>query len=414
MSFLKIAVIGGGAAGLMAACSAEKNDRTVIVLYEKNAFLGKKLAITGKGRCNVTNTASVAEMEQFILRGAKFLRTALYAFPPEAVRSFFEEAGVPLKEERGGRVFPVSDKARDVVDALAKKALEDPRVTLRKEAVLSVDKTERGFLIKSEKRTDVFDRVLIATGGKSYPLTGSTGDGYRFAEANGHSIVPPAPALVPLTVKESLPLEAMGLSLKNCALKVKTLSGKTVYEDFGEMLFCHFGISGPMVLSASSHLDFQKETNYRVFLDLKPALTEEMLDRRILSDFEENRNRDLINAMNRLLPQKLIAPVLNLAVSDARKKVHLVTREERRHLVEVIKNLPLTVTGTRPLAEGIITRGGVSLKEIDPRTMESRLTPGLFFAGEVMDADALTGGFNLQIAFSTGFLAGESISREEL
>ena len=411
---MRIAIIGGGAAGLMAAVSAEKTPATDIVLYEKNAFLGKKLAITGKGRCNVTNTASVPEMEGVIPRGAKFLRTALYAFPPEAVRSFFEDAGVPLKEERGGRVFPVSDKARDIVDALVKKALASPCVTLRKEAILSVEKDGNGFLLRSEKGVHRADRVLIATGGKSYPLTGSTGDGYRFAEELGHSIVPPVPALVPLVTKEDLPREAMGLSLKNCALKVKTLSGKTVYEDFGEMLFCHFGISGPMVLSASSYLDFEKEKEYRVFLDLKPALTEEALDRRILSDFQENRNRDLINAMNRLLPQKLIAPVLSLAIPDTRKKVNLVTREERRKLVEAMKNLPLTVTSTRPLTEGIVTRGGVSLKEIDPRTMQSKLVPGLFFAGEVMDADALTGGFNLQIAFSTGFLAGESISREVL
>lgn len=411
---MKIAIIGGGAAGLMAASAAEKTPATDIVLYEKNAFLGKKLAITGKGRCNVTNTASVAEMEGMIPRGAKFLRSALYAFPPEAVRAFFEEAGVPLKEERGGRVFPVSDKARDVVDALVKKALASPRVTLRKEEVLSVEKSENGFVVKSEKKADVFDRVLIATGGKSYPLTGSTGDGYRFARELGHTVTPLAPALVPLLVRESLPKEAMGLSLKNCALSIKTLSGKTVYEDFGEMLFCHFGISGPMVLSASSYLDFEKEKSYRVFLDLKPALSEEMLDKRILSDFRENQNRDLINAMNRLLPQKLIAPLLAAAELDERKKVNLITKEERHRLIGALKHLPLTAVGTRPLAEGIITRGGVSLKEIDPRTMESKLFKGLFFAGEILDADALTGGFNLQIAFSTGFLAGESISREEL
>lgn len=411
---MKIAIIGGGAAGLTAAATADQNEKNTVVLYDKNAFLGKKLAITGKGRCNVTNTATVAETEQMIPRGGKFLRTALYAFPPEAVRAFFEDAGVPLKEERGGRVFPVSDKARDVVDALVKKALDNPRVTLRKEAVLSLEKNEEGFLVKSEKRTDLFDRVLVATGGKSYPLTGSTGDGYRFAEGLGHAVVPPSPALVPLVTSESLPKEAMGLSLKNTALTVKTTSGKTVYEDFGEMLFCHFGISGPMVLSASSYLDFEKEKQYRIFLDLKPALSEEALDKRILSDFGENRNRDLINAMNRLLPQKLIVPILKAAKLDERKKVHLITREERRRLADAIKNLPLTVTGTRPIAEAIVTRGGVSLKEINPRTMESKLVPGLFFAGEVLDADALTGGFNLQIAFSTGFLAGENILREEL
>ena len=410
----KIAIIGGGAAGLMAACTVSTSPECSVVLYEKNSFPGKKICITGKGRCNVTCSADVREMEDMILRGAKFLRTALYAFPPEATCRFFEEAGVPLKEERGGRIFPVSDRARDIADTLTRKAKENG-CKIQKEKVLSVTKTDDLFLVKGEKGEALFDKVLIATGGNTYPLTGSDGDGYRFAKEFSHSILPIRPALVPLTVKE-LPLckELMGLSLKNCSLTVKTVSGKTVYEDFGEMLFCHFGISGPMILSASSYLDFDKEKTYRLFLDLKPALTLDMLDKRILSDFEENRNRDVVNSLNRLLPQKLISPVLSLCGISERKKVHLVTREERKKLCEILKSFPLTATGTRPLAEGIITRGGVDLKEIDPRTMESRLVPGLFFAGEVLDADALTGGFNLQIAFSTGYLAGKSISREEL
>ncbi len=411
---MKIAIIGGGAAGLMAAAHAAQQGNASVVLYEKNPFCGKKVLITGKGRCNVTNIASVRDMEDAICRGAKFLRTALYSFPSRSVMDFFEERGVPLKVERGGRVFPVSDKARDIANALTKAALSSPRVTLKKEKILSVEKINEGFLVKSEKQEEIFPRVLIATGGKSYPLTGSDGDGYAFAKALGHTVNPVQGALVPLIAKESFCREAMGLSLKNTALTVKTKSGKIVYEDFGEMLFCHFGISGPMVLSASSHLDFEKEKEYRILLDLKPALPQETLDKRILSDFAEYKNRDLINALDKLLPQKLIRPVINLSQIDERKKVNLVTREERERLVKTLKNLPLTVIGTRPLEEAIITRGGVSLSEIDPRTMQSRITPGLFFAGEVIDADALTGGFNLQIAFSTGYLAGKNISREDL
>ncbi|MBR5296208.1 MAG: NAD(P)/FAD-dependent oxidoreductase [Clostridia bacterium] len=410
---MKIAIIGGGAAGLMAACMVE-NKTASIVLYEQNAFCGKKICITGKGRCNVTNIAKVHEMEEMIPRGAKFLRSALYAFPSDKVMAFFEENGVPLKTERGGRVFPVSDKAKDIANALTKKALSHPGLTLKKEKVLSVQKCEDGFLVETGKSKEIFSRVLIATGGKTYPLTGSEGDGYVFAQSLGHSIETPKPALVPLVTKESFCKELMGLSLKNTALTVKTKNGKTVYEDFGEMLFCHFGISGPMVLSASSQIDFEKEKEYLVYLDLKPALTEEALDKRILSDFSERQNKDLINALDRLLPQKLIRPVISLSRIDERKKVNLVTKEERSRLVNILKNLPLTVVGTRPLEEGIITRGGVGLSEIDPRTMQSRIVPGLFFAGEVLDADALTGGFNLQIAFSTGALAGKNISREDL
>ena len=411
---MKIAIIGGGAAGLMAAVSAAESGAARVTLYEKNTRCGKKLSITGKGRCNVTNTASVPQMEEKIPRGAKFLRSALYAFPPEALRLFLEEAGVPLKVERGGRVFPVSDRAEDVADALIQKALSYENVSFRHHAVLDVKKSPEGFLIRDGEKEDLFDRVLIATGGKSYPGTGSDGDGYRFAALLGHKIEPLKPALVPLVAKESFCREAMGLSLKNCALRVENRAGKTVYDAFGEMLFCHFGVSGPLVLSASSYLDFEKEKEYRAFIDLKPALDAETLDKRVLSDFGDNSNRDLINALNRLLPQKIISPVLACGDLPPRKKVHLVTREERARLVSAVKNLPLTLVGTRPLSEAIVTRGGVSLKEVDPRTLESRLVPGLFFAGEVLDVDALTGGFNLQIAFSTGRLAGKSLSREDV
>ncbi len=410
---MKIAIIGGGAAGLMAACQVD-TKHAFVTLFEKNAFCGKKICITGKGRCNVTNTASVREMEEVIPRGGKFLRTALYAFDSQQVMNFFEEKGVPLKTERGGRVFPVSDKAKDIANALTKSALSSPRICLKKEKVLSIEKTPDGFLLKTKEGEEIFSRVLIATGGKTYPLTGSDGDGYLFAKSLGHTVSDLKPALVPLVAKEAFCKDAMGLSLKNTALVIKNKNGKTVYEDFGEMLFCHFGISGPMVLSASSHLDFDKEKEYFVSLDLKPALTKEALDKRILSDFKENQNKDLVNALDRLLPQKLIRPVIALSHIPERKKVNLVTKEERIRLVSTLKEMPLTVVGTRPLEEGIITRGGVPLSEIDPRTMQSRITPGLFFAGEVLDADALTGGFNLQIAFSTGYLAGKNISREDL
>jgi len=409
----KIAIIGGGAAGLLAAGTAGEKGADV-TLFEKNPITGKKILITGKGRCNVTCDAEVRDMEKSLPRGAKFLRSALYAFPPSEVFRFFEEKGVPLKIERGGRVFPVSDRARDIRDALERYALCEPNVRLKKEKVIAVKKDGEAFLVETLRGEERFDRVLIATGGLSYPGTGSDGDGYRFAKALGHHITPCRPSLVPLTVRESLPADAMGLSLKNVAVRLETLSGEKVYEDFGEMLFCHFGVSGPVILSASSYLDFDKEKEYRLFLDLKPALSTEETDRRVLSDFKENQNRDFINSLSRLLPQKLIEPLVLLSGIDPRKKVNLISREERQRLVSLLKKLPLTVTGTRPVKEAIVTRGGVDLKEVDPRTMESRLVSGLYFAGEVLDADGLTGGFNLQIAFSTARLAGESLSKEEL
>ncbi len=411
---IRIAIIGAGAAGLMAAHFAAKGETAEITLYEKNPVCGKKVRITGKGRCNVTTATPVPEMEPMLPRGGKFLRTALYAFSPEACRAFFEEAGVPLKVERGARVFPVSDRAADIVSALVKRALESPRVKKKQEKVLEIHRREADFLVKTDGGEALFDRVLIATGGLSYPTTGSDGDGYRFAKALGHSVTPLSPSLVPLEVKGSLCKEMMGLSLKNTALEIRTPSGKRIYEDFGEMLFCHFGVSGPMVLSASAYLDFEKEASYEMRLNLKPALSPEELDRRILKDFEENRNRDLVNALSRLLPQKIIRPVLSLAGLDERKKVNLITKAERHRLGETIQKMPFEITGFRPIREAIVTRGGVSLSEIDPRTMQSKIVPGLFFAGEVMDLDALTGGYNLQIAFSTAYLAAKFISQEVL
>jgi len=411
---LKVAIIGGGAAGLMACIAAGEMKTASVTLWEQNAFCGKKILITGKGRCNVTNSASVSEMTAKIPRGAKFLLSALYTFPPEELCSFFEKEGVPLKTERGGRVFPVSDHAKDIANALTKRALAFPNVTLKKEKVLAILPQENGFLIESASGKEAFDRVLIATGGLSYPLTGSTGDGFRFAAKIGHKVLPPLPALIPLVVKESFCREAMGLSLKNCAIRLENENGKKIYEDFGEMLFTHFGVSGPIILSASSHTDFTKEKSYRLFVDLKPALSREVLDKRVLSDFGENPNRDLSNALSRLLPQKLILPMIRLAGLNEHKKVNLITREERLRFVDGLKKIPLTVVGTRPIREAIVTRGGVDLREIDPKTMQSRLLPGLYFAGEILNADALTGGYNLQIAFSTGYLAGKSLSQEEI
>ncbi len=405
----KIAIVGAGAAGLMAAVAAGEEGASVTLL-EQNPVCGKKIGITGKGRCNVTNTADLREMQEKIPRGAKFLLSALYAFPPEEVQNFFQSQGVPLKVERGGRVFPVSDRAGDIVKALEKAALSQRNVTLKKSRVLSLQKEAESFAVHTESGTELFDRVLLATGGASYPLTGSDGSGYALARALGHRILPPRPALIPLIVKESLCREAMGLSLKNCAIRVETASGKKVYEDFGELLFTHFGLSGPIILSASSFLDFDREAFYHLYLDLKPALTEDALDRRVLSDFAENQNRDFVNSLSRLLPQKLIAPLVSLSGIDPRKKVNLITREERGRLVRLLKKIPLTVTGSRPLKEAIVTRGGVDCGEVNPRTMESRLVPGLYFAGEILNVDALTGGFNLQIAFSTGHLSGKSMT----
>jgi len=410
----QIAIIGGGAAGLMAAAVLGEHSEHRVTLFEGSGRFGRKLRITGKGRCNVTNAAPVAKMPEMIPRGGKFLLTALYSFPPEEVCRFFEERGVPLKTERGGRIFPVSDQAGDVVDCLVRAALKSNRVKKCLQRVRALEKTEEGFLIHTEEKALLFDRVLLATGGLSYPRTGSTGDGYAFARALGHHVEPPRPALCPLVTSESLPREAMGLSLKNCAIRVETLGGKRVYEDFGELLFTHFGLSGPVILSASSYLDFTAEKSYRLILDLKPALTREMLDQRILRDFKEWNQRDLIRVAAGLLPQKLLSPLLRRAGLEEHKKVSSLTREERLRLVDTVKALSFTLTGHRPIEEAIVTRGGVSLKEINPRTMESKLIPGLYFAGEVMDADALTGGFNLQIALSTGHLAGESLSREEL
>ncbi len=409
---MKIAVIGGGPAGLMAAAAASASGATVRII-EKNGYLGKKLGITGKGRCNITNSADISEFIPNIPVNGKFMHSAFYAFSNMDMIALLERYGVETKTERGGRIFPVSDKAKTVVDAL-KRYAKDMGVRAVQDEVVSVTKTETGFSLRLKNHGKLScDKVIIATGGVSYPQTGSTGDGYRFAKELGHTVISPKPSLVPLTAKGNLPGKLMGLSLKNVSVKITDENNKKVYEDFGEMLFTHYGVSGPVILSASAHLrDFEKKT-YTLTVDLKPALDEQTLDKRILRDFEANINKDFLHSLDALLPQKMIPVIIENSGIDPRKKVRDIKKEERQKLADAIKRLTLTLTGTRPIAEAIITSGGVSVKEINPRTMESKLVPGLYFAGEVIDVDAYTGGFNLQIAYSTGHLAGSSAGEEK-
>ena len=404
----RVCVVGGGAAGLMAAIHAARYGAEVTV-FERNDRLGKKLRITGKGRCNVTNHCTRDEFFANIPANAKFLYSAWDRFSSADTEAFFEELGVPLKVERGNRVFPVSDKATDIVDALVREC--------RKTGVNIVCATVAELLLDGGRVRGVrtsrgemqFDAVIVATGGVSYPLTGSTGDGYRFATAVGHTVVTPTASLVPLVEDGNFCAGVQGLSLRNVRLSVHdAVKNKTVFEDFGEMLFTHYGLSGPLVLSASAHLTDMSSGRYTLFIDLKPALDEKTLDARLLSDFKKYQNRDFLNALSDLLPQKLIAPLVRLSGIDARKKVNAITREERLALLALLKRLPVKVRGFRPIAEAIITKGGVALNEISPRTMASKKAQGLYFAGEVLDLDAYTGGFNLQIAFSTAVLAGES------
>lgn len=408
---MKIAVIGGGPAGMMAAASAALMGANVLII-EKNKFLGKKMRITGKGRCNITNSAEISEFINNIPVNGKFMHSAFYAFDNNDITELLKRYGVETKIERGGRIFPVSDDAKDVVDAL-KKYVKDSGAKAVQRTVTEIIKTENGFKIKvKEKGSLTCDKVILATGGTSYPQTGSTGDGYRFAKSLGHEIITPKPSLVPLVTEGNLANRLMGLSLKNIAIKITDESGKKVYSDFGEMLFTHYGVSGPVILSASSHLRDFESKNYTLSIDLKPALDEEALDKRILRDFEKEQNRDFINSLDALLPQKLIPVIVSLSGIPERKKVRDITRAERLKLVDTVKNLTLKIKGTRPVAEAIITSGGVNVKEISPKTMESKLCPGLYFAGEIIDVDAYTGGFNLQIAYSTGFLAGENAAKE--
>ena len=409
---MTIAVIGGGPAGLMAAGLAAEAGASV-TLFEKNPKVGRKLAITGKGRCNVTNNCDVQTVLANVPVNPRFLYSALGRFSPADTMAFFENLGVPLKTERGGRVFPVSDKAIDVVDALF--------FWVKRAGVTIVNEPVEDILTRDGRVTGVFagnhdhkaDRVILATGGASYPLTGSTGDGYRFAKALGHTIVPPRPSLVPLVEDGTVCQSLMGLSLRNVAITVLE-NDKTIYQDFGEMLFTHFGLSGPLILSASAHMRHFGSKNYRIEIDLKPALDEKTLDKRVLGDFEKHKNSDFVNALGELLPRKLIPAVIEAAGIDPRVKVHSITKAERASLVRVLKHFPIRISGARPIAEAIVTTGGVSVKQVDPKTMASKVTPGLYFAGEILDVDAYTGGFNLQIAWATGRLAGLSAAQEDV
>ncbi len=407
----KVLIIGGGAAGMMAAVFAAKSGNHVEI-FEKNEKLGKKLFITGKGRCNITNAAELEDFFPAVTSNPKFLYSAFYSFTNEQVISFFEELGVRTKVERGGRVFPVSDHSSDVIQAL-KKEMErlEVKINLNAEVKeLRIEKrpsgeTVTGILLASGKKISG-DAVIVATGGISYPSTGSTGDGYRFARKCGHKVSELSPSLVPMEVKEWYAGELMGLSLRNIEIRI-TDEKKKLYQEFGEMLFTHYGVTGPVILSASSIVGKKlKDKELTLHIDLKPALTEEQLDKRVLREFEANHNRQFKNAVDSLFPSKLRPVIVELSGISEEKKVHEITKEERLRFVRLIKDFTMTLTGLRGYNEAIITKGGVSVKEIDPGTMESKLVKGLYFAGEVLDLDAVTGGYNLQIAWSTGYLAG--------
>lgn len=401
-----VVVIGAGAAGLVAAYALKDRVEKVTII-ERNSLPARKVRITGKGRCNVTNIADTEEFMDNITRNKRFMYSAFNKFSNYDTMALMEDMGVPVKVERGGRVFPQSDSAKDVADALVKAASGDNVKTVTARATELEVSEGRISAVKTDKGRIECDSVILATGGKSYPLTGSDGSGYRFAKKLGHTIIPPKPSLVPLVTEEKWVSELMGLALKNVSFTV-TENGKKVYTDFGEMLFTHFGVSGPVVLSASAHLDGVGEREYKAVIDLKPALDEKQLDSRILRDFEAAGKKHLINALDKLLPKALIPVIIKLSDIPAHIEVTSVTREQRLRLGHTIKNLELKITGTRPIDEAIITKGGISCSEINPSTMESKLVRGLYFAGEVIDVDAYTGGFNLQIAFSTGYLAGSN------
>lgn len=409
----QVLIIGGGAAGLMAALSAAQHGAQVILL-EKMKDIGRKLLITGKGRCNLTNSCDIPELVKNMTGNGSFLYSAFHAFSNQDLIDFLNHAGLPTKVERGGRVFPVSDQAKDVIKTFSKELLK-LQVTIKPGQTVKKLIIENGHAVgavtpDAEYRADA---IIIATGGASYPGTGSSGDGYRIAQAIGHSIVPLKPSLVPLEVEEELVTELQGLSLKNVTATV-LCDGKKAATEFGEMLFTHYGLSGPIILSLSRKVSelFATMPNKEVTIqiNLKPALSIETLDKRLQRDFTKFAKKQLKNSLHELLPNKLIPVVIDLSFIDPDKFVHQVTKEERFRLLDVLQHLTFTISRTRPVAEAIVTAGGVSTKEIHARTMESKLVPGLFFAGEVIDIDGYTGGFNLQAAFSTGYVAGKSAS----
>lgn len=412
----KVAVIGAGAAGMMAAVTAARAGHNVTV-YEKNEKAGKKLYITGKGRCNLTNACDMETLFSNIMTNQKFLYSAFYSFSNLDTMAFFENLGLEIKVERGERVFPASDKSSDVISSLTME-LKKLGVDIRYHSIVKKIEIEnnqcRGLITKAEGQKPeavLCDACIIATGGLSYPSTGSTGDGYRFAKELGHKVKPQTPSLVPVEIKEDIYRELQGLSLKNIRIRA-IAEKKEIFSDFGEMLFTHFGISGPVILSASSYLIpyLEKAKELLFLLDLKPALSYEALDQRILMDFKDCQNKQFANSLDGLLPKKLIPVIISLSSIDPHKQVNAVTREERNRLVTSIKEMKLTVKALRGYNEAVITKGGVNVKEINPSTMESLLVKGVYFAGELLDTDALTGGFNLQIAWSTGYAAGSSVT----
>lgn len=403
-------VVGGGAAGMMAAITAAENGAQVTLL-ERNDRLGKKLYITGKGRCNVTNDCAPEDFFPNVPRNPRFLYSAIYAFPPREVMAWFEARGCALKTERGNRVFPQSDKSASVIDAL-RAELRRLGVRVLQERALDIV-TQDGAVcgLKTDGGFHKTERVILATGGCSYPQTGSTGDGYRMLEKLGHTIVPPVGSLVPLVEKGYDCKQMQGLALKNVALRLVNQKGKTVFEEFGELLFTHFGLSGPVVLSASAHMN--EKDSYTVLLDLKPALDEQKLDLRLLRDFEKFQNRDFENALVELLPRSMIPVIVRRSGIPAEEKVHSITREQRRALLELMKRFPVEIACKAPVEEAIVTSGGVKVSEIEPGTMQSKRVRGLYAAGELLDVDAYTGGFNLQIAWATGRAAGLAAACEE-
>ena len=430
---MKVVVIGGGPAGMLAAITSSREGNKV-TLIEKNNILGKKLLITGKGRCNITSSLDMDEFIKNIPGNGRFLFSSFQNYTNQDIISMLEQQGVKVKEERGNRVFPVSDKAADVRDAFERE-LKKNNVLIKLNTTVKNILVENGIAVGIELENGgkiEADKIVLATGGKSYPQTGSTGDGYKIAEKLGHTIENVRGSLVPLTVSNNKTVEEeniakseyqtslnvckalQGLSLRNVAIKIMdNKNNKKIYDDFGEMLFAHFGVSGPTILSGSSHLlryknleELLKEGKIALHIDLKPALSEEKLNARILRDFEESKNKEIKNSLDKLLPQKLIMPVINLAGIDENKKVNSITKEERIRLVKLLKDFRVTISGFRPVEEAIITAGGISIKDINPKTMESKLVKGLYFAGEIIDVDAYTGGFNLQIAYSTGYTAG--------
>lgn len=406
----KVLIVGGGAAGMLASIFAARNGHEVHV-YEKNEKLGKKLYITGKGRCNLTNACDMDALFASVRTNSRFLYSAFYGFTNQDAMAFFEEEGLKIKTERGERVFPLSDKSADVLDTLRRSmrraGVEIHLNTEVKELILE-DGQARGLILADKTRVDG-DGVIVATGGLSYPVTGSTGDGYRFAKEAGHKVTDCIPSLTPFNIREDFVKELQGLSLKNVELRIYN-GKKEVFREFGEMMFTHFGITGPLVLTASSFVGtLAARQELRAVLDLKPALSEEQLDQRVLREFDANPNKSFKNVIGSLFPAKLTPVMIGLSGMDPDKKVHDISREERLNFVRLTKGLSMTVTGLRDYKEAIITKGGVAVKEINPSTMESKLVKGLYFIGEVLDLDAVTGGFNLQIAWSTAYAAGNAI-----